>query len=214
MPLAWTGAGSGGGLADDRHVHLRWARRNPRGAGRNGAIGISAIDSLIAALVAAPALFTPTNGSRWSSMAGRRCTRTAPNCALWKPSSTATARSRTSSPIGRRPIVRSSWSMTAASSCAIGQSALSSGSGCAPKNGRSTFCSLSTAKCWSVYCEGELDLLPGFAGCGKGTRPPPMKRSPGPSPPIARSVPLVPPKRAGSKVRARSAFGAGAPCRR
>jgi predicted nucleic acid-binding protein len=35
-----------------------------RGTGRNGAIGISAIDGLIAALVAAPALFTPTSGYR------------------------------------------------------------------------------------------------------------------------------------------------------
>jgi predicted nucleic acid-binding protein len=35
-----------------------------RGTGRNGAIGISAIDGLIAALVAAPALFTQTSGYR------------------------------------------------------------------------------------------------------------------------------------------------------
>jgi hypothetical protein len=39
--------------------------------------------------------------------------------------------------------------MTAASSCAIGRSALRLGSGCAPKNGGSTSCSLSTCKCWS-----------------------------------------------------------------
>jgi len=35
-----------------------------RGTGRNGAIGMSAIDGLIAALVAAPALSIPTNGCR------------------------------------------------------------------------------------------------------------------------------------------------------
>lgn len=35
-----------------------------RGPGHSGAIGMSAIDGLIAALIAAPALFTPTNGYR------------------------------------------------------------------------------------------------------------------------------------------------------
>ena len=35
-----------------------------RGAGRTGAIGMSAIDGLIAALVAAPASCTPRNGYR------------------------------------------------------------------------------------------------------------------------------------------------------
>ena len=35
-----------------------------RGTGHSGAIGMSAIDDLIAALAAAPALFTPRNGCR------------------------------------------------------------------------------------------------------------------------------------------------------
>ena len=35
-----------------------------RGTGHSGAIGMSAIDGLIAALVAAPALFIPRNGYR------------------------------------------------------------------------------------------------------------------------------------------------------
>src|ERR1051325_8916357 len=76
-----------------------------RGTVRTGAIGISAIDGLIAALVAAPSFVHP---DEWIPLifSGRQppCTRTAPSCAPSRRSSSATTRSPKLWQIGRRRI--------------------------------------------------------------------------------------------------------------
>ena len=122
-----------------------------RGTGRSGAIGMSAIDGLIAALVAAPSFVHP---EEWIPLIfGRRQPSLHENSPELRAVKTIFNRYNEVSeslPIGRRRIVRSSWSMIrATSSRAIGRSALCSGSGCAPNNGESASCSQNTARCWS-----------------------------------------------------------------
>ena len=119
-----------------------------RGCGHSGAIGMSAIDGLIAALVAAPSFVHP---DEWVPLVfgGHQpaLDENSPELRVVKTifnrynevSNTLAGR-----PEAYRPI---SWSTTmAASLCAIGWSALRSGLGCAPKSGGSASCSPSTAR--------------------------------------------------------------------
>jgi hypothetical protein len=120
-----------------------------RGTGRNGAIGISAIDGLIAALVAAPSFVHP---DEWIPLifGGRQPPLHENSPELRAVKTIFTRYNEVSETLADRPAAyrRSSWSITtAALSRAIGRSASCLGSGYAPRHGASASCSQTTAKC-------------------------------------------------------------------
>ena len=175
-----------------------------RGAGRTGAIGMSAIDGLIAALVAAPSFVHPEEWIPLTFGVRQPLHENSPELRAVK--TIFNRYNEVSETLADWPpaIVRSSWSLTtAAASRAIGRLASRSGSGCAPRNGENASCSPSTASRWSRSWSTARASSISCRRCrprkSAGGKLPPTQRSPKPSPPPALSAtPIAPPKRAGN----------------
>jgi hypothetical protein len=174
-----------------------------RGTGRNGAIGISAIDGLIAALVAAPSFVHP---DEWIPLIfGRRRPPLHENSPERRAVKTIFNRyNEVSETLADRPAAYRPIFMVDDNGSIVARdwpSASRSGSGCAPRRGASASCSQSTARCSSRSWSAARASLVSCRRCrpqkSAGAKPPHTSKSPRPSQlPAPSAIPIALPKHA------------------
>ena len=177
-----------------------------RGSGHAGAIGMSAIDGLIAALVTAPSFVDP---DEWVPLVfgghPPPLDENSPELGVVKTifnRYTEVSDILADRPQAYRPIFMVDDDGSVVVRDLGGR--LRSGSGCAPRNGGSTSCSPSAAKRWSRSCSTARASSISCRTCrlrnSAGGKPPPTQKSPRPSPPSAPSaIPIAPPRPAGNR---------------